>query len=493
MNALLDLVYTPRSKWDESIRSAFNTVLKARYLRVQDLTDRKNDEKRFQLRLNPKLADGSVPYVALIAPGQEQSGPYGGMSFVIFPADEDGKPALIGMVVGTNGLAPDESVLGRPGHCRKCQAIASWLNTANTGWYAWAKRDPVRIDLDMPSATSNRLSTWRGSCERYGRVLYAAFAPAAERTTESDQVVVNALTAFLDLFFDERNIEPKAQFTADAERVRQAWLARALPSTTAGEVAKLLHQRRFVIIEGPPGTGKTRMAREILQDSYAQNGSVIQFHPGTTYESFIGGLAPQESTAGIGLTFRPVAGHLMRAATEASKHPDRRYLLLIDEINRADLAKVLGEAIYLFEPGQLDREVRLQYDFPGYGSRFALPPNLDVIGTMNSADRSIAILDVAVRRRFAFVPLWPQIDVLEGLSGPRLQTAFRELLSIFLEHATSDAFPLLPGHAYFLGSDDQATMRLSSEVKPLLEEYLAQGYVAGFADEIRAYVDLIAQ
>lgn len=135
----------------------------------------------------------------------------------------------------------------------------------------------------------------------------------------------------------------------------------------------------------------------------------------------------------------------------------------------------------------------MHYDFPEIGNRFALPKNLDVIGTMNSADRSIAILDVAMRRRFAFVQLWPQPEVVRALSGEKLQTAFEQLVAIFVEHATTDALPLLPGHAYFLGDDSVANSRLSTEVRPLLEEYLAQGYVAGFADEIRAYVDLITQ
>lgn len=168
-------------------------------------------------------------------------------------------------------------------------------------------------------------------------------------------------------------------------------------------------------------------------------------------------------------------------------------LLVIDEINRADLAKVLGEAIYLFEPDRPDREITLAHEFEGIGRRFWLPPNLHVLGTMNSADRSIAILDVAVRRRFAFVPLWPQLAVVEKHAGPLLAESFHELLTIFIEHASDDALPLTSGHAYFLGKDEVASAQLATAVRPLLEEYLAQGYVAGFGDEIRAYVDRIAQ
>ena len=125
MNNLVDLVYTPKNQWDSRARNAFDGVLKARFLRVGDLTDRKGDEKRFQLRVNSDQKDGAVPYAALIPPEQELSGPYGGMSFVLFPADEADRPALIAMGIGTNGLAPDEAILGRPGHARKCAAIAS--------------------------------------------------------------------------------------------------------------------------------------------------------------------------------------------------------------------------------------------------------------------------------------------------------------------------------------------------------------------------------
>jgi 5-methylcytosine-specific restriction protein B len=163
----------------------------------------------------------------------------------------------------------------------------------------------------------------------------------------------------------------------------------------------------------------------------------------------------------------------------------------VDEINRADLAKILGEAIFLLEP-QVDekRELDLAYDFGApFGSRLSIPENLHLVGTMNSADRSIAIVDVAVRRRFAFVKLWPQMNVVAKHAGPLMQHAFKELMEIFVDHASEDAFPLAPGHSYFLERDDtQAARSLRVNLGPLLQEYLSQGYVATFSDAIRAYL-----
>lgn len=160
MQTLVNLAYAGRSEFGERARVAFTEALQERYPRVPDLRDRKNDERRFQLRVNADTKDGAVPYAALIPPDQDLSGGYGGMSFVMFPADDSGAPALIAMVVGTNGLAPDEAVLGRPGHGRKCASIAAWLNDRRPGG-AWAKRDPVRIDLDLPRLLAQRLGRGR--------------------------------------------------------------------------------------------------------------------------------------------------------------------------------------------------------------------------------------------------------------------------------------------------------------------------------------------
>ena len=185
----------------------------------------------------------------------------------------------------------------------------------------------------------------------------------------------------------------------------------------------------------------------------------------------------------------------MEAAAQALSDPKYDYLLHIDEINRADLAKILGEAIFLLEAmANSERKIDLPYDFgEPFHRTFFVPKNLHILGTMNSADRSIAIVDVAVRRRFAFVSLWPRMRVVvEQHSCAMMQKAFKDLVSIFVEHATDDALPLVPGHSYFLESGEAgAKQSLQVNLAPLLEEYLAQGYVGGFAEPIRAYLQWV--
>jgi 5-methylcytosine-specific restriction enzyme B len=491
MEALLDIVYRDRSKWDDSIRKEISDALQARYLRLKDVSDRRNDERKFQLRLNSQTAEGSVPYVALIPGDQDTSGPYGGMSFVIFPADEDGKPGLIAMGVGTNGIAPDEEILARQGHARKCAAITTWARALGIGIHAWSKRDPVRVDMELPDAVDSWLESWRGPAETYGKVLYSIVIPPDTPSSSQKSELSRVISAYVDLFFQERNVGVKKDSAKESADIMSSWQRSMFPAVSASEVHDLLKARRFVIVEGPPGTGKTRLALQLLKEQFGDRGRVIQFHPGTTYESFIGGLAPHEGGA-MGFTFKPQLGSLGEAIAQASKDPEHEYLLIVDEINRADLSKVLGEAIMLLEPDEEPRTVKLPYVFEETGAKLTLPRNLFILGTMNSADRSIAILDVAVRRRFAFVTLWPQADVVEQYAKGDLRQAFYDLQRIFIEHATDDSLALLPGHSYFMGSEADASMRLRTGLRPLLQEYLAQGYVAGFSDEIRAYLDMMA-
>ena len=443
-------------------------------------------EKTVKLRAPEMSEDSGVPFAAYIHPENPGSGAYSGLSFVIFPVRD--QPCLVGMVVGTAGLTPDEPILGRPGHARKALAICSWLNKKHGAgsFVAWAKQDPTRTDLSVPENVRRTWPGYKNVFDRYGKEMYALYCPTGDRIGTQA-----ALTAFLDLLFEERGYRPIASCQAKFESIRADWFEHLMPSTERSQVAGLLATRRYVIIQGPPGTGKTMTATELLREEYRERGRSIQFHPNTTYENFIGGLAPASTTGDLGLRFAPAPGFLMEAAAEALGEPSHNYLLHIDEINRSDLSKILGEAIFLLEAaGDSERKINLPYDFgEPFHHTFFLPKNLHILGTMNSADRSIAIVDVAVRRRFAFVSFWPRMSVVELYGCPLMQKMFRELVSIFVEHATDDAFTLLPGHSYFLESDDsRAKQSLKVNLAPLLEEYLAQGYVGGFTEPIRGYL-----
>lgn len=433
--------------------------------------------------------ESGVPFAAFIHPNNPHSGAYGGFSFVIFPAP--GEPSLLGLVVGTSGLAPDESILGRPGHARKAQAICAWLNSdfGHGEQVAWAKQDPTRKDITTPETIQKNWASFRGAFETYGPELYALFRPTANR-----DITRKALVAFLDLMFEERGYLPNTPHRPDRDTIRSKWLDHLMPRVEREDIKELLNERHFVIVQGPPGTGKTRMATELLSEDYKGRGQTVQFHPNTTYESLIGGLAPQQSNDELGLQFRPKQGFLMEAAAEALNVQPKPYLLHIDEINRADLSKTLGESIYLLEPKDVSkRQIKLSYDFgTPFHSTFSLPDNLHLLGTMNSADRSIAIVDVAVRRRFAFVSLWPQMSVVEKNACQLMQRAFREMLDLFVEHAPEEAFNLVPGHSYFLEPDEsKARTSLKVNLAPLLDEYLAQGYVGGFSEQIRSYLQWV--
>ena len=195
----------------------------------------------------------------------------------------------------------------------------------------------------------------------------------------------------------------------------------------------------------------------------------VQFHPAVTYEDFIVGLSPDTKEGALRFDVRP--GWLIEAAQQAAEGP---FLLVIDEVNRADLGKVLGEAIYLFEAGEIGgekaRRVRLPHPVNGENT-FALPENLYVLATMNTADRSIAGMDLAVRRRFAFVTITPDRSVVAAVADKGLPLAL----------------VLLPGHSYFLAEDEaELRQRLKYELLPLLDEYLHEGFLGPCGAELQA-------
>ncbi len=171
-----------------------------------------------------------------------------------------------------------------------------------------------------------------------------------------------------------------------------------------------LKDKRQAIFQGPPGTGKTYVAKRIAEwcKGYGGDFKIVQFHPSYSYEDFVEGFRPmltKSDQAGYKLS----RGPLRRIAAEAEAKPDATFILVIDEINRGNVAKVLGELYFLLE--YRDEDVELQYSH----ERFSLPNNLWIIGTMNTTDRSIALVDAALRRRFYFFGFFPDEPPIKGL------------------------------------------------------------------------------
>ena len=177
------------------------------------------------------------------------------------------------------------------------------------------------------------------------------------------------------------------------------------------DIVELLDDKGQVVFYGPPGTGKTHLARKLAEALAPARGRrmLVQFHPSTSYEDFFEGYRPETGADGA-MAYRLSPGPLARLAKRAAADPGRRHVMVIDEINRANLPRVLGELLFLLE--YRDESVATLYR---PDEEFELPSNLWFIGTMNTADRSIALIDAALRRRFHFVPFFPDDGPAGGL------------------------------------------------------------------------------
>lgn len=273
-----------------------------------------------------------------------------------------------------------------------------------------------------------------------------------------------------------------------------------------GRIQSVLDRKSQVILYGPPGTGKTYWAESTARDLAAldtfklafdqldqqqqailmgdrETSSPIRFccfHPAYGYEDFLEGYRPEQADGRMTFTLRP--GIFRQLCQDAESEPDRRYYLIIDEINRGDIPRIFGELLTILEKNKRGKTLLL----PLTGQPFRVPANVFVIGTMNTADRSIALLDTALRRRFGFIELMSDSSVLgnaavEGIPlGPWLD-ALNERIC---RHIGRDARNLQIGHAYFMEGDKpianfaRFARVVQDDVIPLLEEYCYEDHTS---------------
>ncbi|MBC8083651.1 MAG: AAA family ATPase [Hymenobacter sp.] len=302
----------------------------------------------------------------------------------------------------------------------------------------------------------------------------APAAPAADTATESLSAAHEPAPSYALL-----PARPYDRPTALAELF--------IPESQLDAALAALHRRRNLILQGPPGTGKTFLARRlawlVLGTTDAARVELVQFHPSYSYEDFVQGFRPDAH--GV---FRLRDGVLPEFCRRAALDPARPYFLLIDELNRGNLSRIFGELLLLLEADKRGPAYALRLPYtPADAPRFFVPANVFVIGTMNLADRSLAPLDYALRRRFAFVALSPEFGsrfqeflAARGVPPPVVERLVARLTD--LNRTIADDPELGPdfriGHSYFCqpptapaAANAWLTLILEQEIAPLLDDY----------------------
>lgn len=278
--------------------------------------------------------------------------------------------------------APDASAQGTP------------LPAASQQFSEWME-SPV-TSVDQASAFISREEVLSMSFDELKERVSEAFLVLFPLLLGDEEVLISLIESE-----DEEDLEVNPVLTIEQIHEQTGydlqWLNKAISA---------LRSKRQAVLYGPPGTGKTFLAEKIAAHLTGGGKGItelLQFHPSYTYEDFMEGLRPKAIPGG-GLEYKIVDGRFKKFCAEAEKLADP-CVLIIDEINRANLSRVFGELMYLLE--YRDKSIPL-----ASGSWFSIPNNVHVIGTMNTADRSIALVDHALRRRFAFIHMMPDYSVL---------------------------------------------------------------------------------
>ncbi len=282
---------------------------------------------------------------------------------------------------------------------------------------------------------------------------YRKLFPLVLLATEEDPLpAIERYQRTVGLLLDDVDAEPPAPYT------RHDFLAQTyLRAEQADDLYDMLLEKKQLILYGPPGTGKTYVAQELgkwltgLAEPPAERLEMVQFHPAYSYEDFIEGIRPESRRTDDGrfiVDYPPRAGVFRRFCRIAQANPDQPHVFIIDEINRGNIPRIFGELMLLLE--YRERDVPLPYS----GERFRIPPNVYLIGTMNTADRSIALVDFALRRRFHFVHFRADPDLLQrwlaqhSVPVPYLAALYRRLSQEAIEDPDYAV-----GVSYFINPD----------------------------------------
>lgn len=245
------------------------------------------------------------------------------------------------------------------------------------------------------------------------------------------------------------------------------------------QLRAILMHKKNVILQGAPGVGKTfcarRLAWSIMEEKDDSRIEFVQFHQNYSYEDFVMGYRPE------GDTFELKYGIFYRFCQKAANQPDRPFFFIIDEINRGNMSKIFGELLMLIEADYRGTKATLAYN----GLQFSVPENLYIIGMMNTADRSLAMIDYALRRRFSFFDMEPGFDTKgfseyrEGLGSETIDELVGKVKDLNAEIARDKSLGrgFCIGHSYFCGrkatddADEWGKQVVDFDILPMLREY----------------------
>ena len=435
---------------------------------------------------------------------------YSGLSFVIFPERQDkGNKCLIAIGIGSSSIGQDVNYISNPGFKRSFTRLTK-KEASNAKFFF-----KLRFD-DMETSTPG-LQDEIESVDSSGEMVYdnvfintitkynadakkdsPGMLPAAFIVDYTNSDGWNLIIAWLAQYAKWRNWD-KCKNGADKKKGYPQNIQDAIQQcrndVPCPDVKSILLNNRYIVLQGAPGCGKTWTANEISQgDEFKDNVFFIQFHAETTYSDFIYGIRPVLN--GTNVAYKGEKGVLLQAIDRAKtvRKDDKKVLLIIDEINRANLANVLGPVFYLFEPNA-ERKHKLvlgkesvEINIKGNNKKTIIekdleyseiPSNLYVLATMNTADKSLAVVDFALRRRFTWVTLRPHRVENEKSFDDEL---FNKVDGLFSKYATDEELNLQPGQSYFMDKKKR-TENILYGLMPLMKEYFAEGFLLSAKEE----------